>query len=69
MTSDGILVLRMLFQLIWKLFTSWYIPGTHTTPAAFAMFMLTAGLILRSIKSIFGSAGSGVTGRFEGKEG
>lgn len=57
MTADALLVVRALFSTIWSLFTSWHIPGTATTPAAFAMFMLTVGLILRSIRSILGSVG------------
>lgn len=58
MTADGILVLRALFSLIWRLFTSWYIPGTHTTPAAFAVFILVTGLVLRSTKFLLGAAGN-----------
>lgn len=68
MTGDAILVLRALFTTIWQLFTSWHIPGTATTPAGFAMFLLTAGLILRSVKSILGAVGQSV-GSNENKEG
>lgn len=64
MTADGVLVLRSIFTVIWKLFTSWYIPGTHTTPAAFAVFILVTGLILRSTKFLLGAAGN-----MMGKEG
>lgn len=49
MTQDAITCLQMLFVLIWRLFTSWYIPGTHTTPAAFLFFLAFTGLILRFI--------------------
>lgn len=58
MTVDGLLVVRAIFSMIWKLFTSWYIPGTHTTPAAFAIFLLVAGLILRSAKFLLGGVGT-----------
>lgn len=49
MTYDAITILQMVFQLIWRLFTSWYIPGTHTTPAAFILYLAFAGIILRFI--------------------
>lgn len=58
MTADAVLVLRAIFSLIWRLFTSWYIPGTHTTPAAFAIFLLVSGLVLRSTKFLLGAAGN-----------
>lgn len=61
MTSDALLVLRALFSMIWSLFTSWHIPGTATTPAAFAMFILVVALVLRSIRSILNSS-SGTPG-------
>lgn len=47
MTSDALLVLQTLFTTIWSLFTSWYIPGTMTTIAEFAFFLLLAFIILR----------------------
>lgn len=50
MTSDGILVLRTVFVVIWSLFTSFEIPGTHTTPAEFAVFSLALVLSLRLVK-------------------
>ena len=33
MTDDALLVVQCLFQTIWQLFNSWYIPGTNVTPA------------------------------------
>ena len=44
MTSDAILVLKCLFSNIWSLFTSWYIPGTQTTPAQFFLFLIMASI-------------------------
>lgn len=44
MTSDAILVVQCLFSTIWNLFTSWYIPGTQTTPAQFFLFLIMASL-------------------------
>lgn len=59
MTSDALSVVETLFQTIWRLFTSWYIPGTATTPAAFLIFVLFAVLGLRVIKTLFNHFGSG----------
>lgn len=49
MTSDGLQVVQALFSTIWQLFTSWNIPGTGTTPAAFFIFLIFAGVGLRLI--------------------
>lgn len=70
MTSDGLLVLECLFDTLWRLFTSWHIPGTKTTPAAFFMFLAVCGLALKFLYRIIGlnpDAGSliaEVPGRF-----
>lgn len=55
MTSDAIQVLTFVFTSVWRLFNSWYIPGTHTTPAAFAMFSLTVLLTIKILRMIFNS--------------
>lgn len=47
MTSDGLAVVQALFSLIWRFFTSWYIPGTTVTPAAAFLFFMAAGIGLR----------------------
>lgn len=54
MTRDGLLVLQCLFGNIWRLFTSWYIPGTETTPAAFFMFIAVCGLAFKFLYRIIG---------------
>lgn len=56
MTDDAILVLECLFQTIWTLFTSWYIPGTDVTPAGAFMFFAFAGLALRFLYRLVGLA-------------
>lgn len=53
MTADAELVLVALFDTIWRLFTSWKIPGTNVTPAAFLIFLLFAALALRYLKNLF----------------
>ena len=56
MTDDAILVLECLFDSIWMLFTSWYIPGTDVTPAGAFMFFAFAGLALRFLYRLVGLA-------------
>lgn len=58
MTTDGLVVAQLLFTSIWRLFTSWYIPGTRITPASWALFSLSAVLLVKVVKS-FASAGGG----------
>lgn len=53
MTADALAVVQCLFQTIWRLFTSWHIPGTSTSPAGFFIFALFLVLGLRLIKGIF----------------
>ena len=54
MSNDAILVLKCIFQNIWLIFTSWYIPGTNVTPASFFMFIAVCGLAFRFIYRIIG---------------
>lgn len=56
MTDDAVLVLKCLFDSIWMLFTSWYIPGTDVTPAGAFMFFAFAGLALRFLYRLVGLA-------------
>lgn len=44
------MVLSFVFRTVWSLFTSWRIPGTHTTPAGWALFALSALLAIRIAK-------------------
>lgn len=52
MTSDALLVVQTVFSAIWRLFTSWRIPGTGTTPAQWFLFVIMAVLALRFLKTI-----------------
>lgn len=62
MTADAILIMRFIFVQIWRLFTSWYIPGTRVTPAAMAMFMLAFSFVLRHLSRFLGGDDSGGNG-------
>lgn len=56
MTNDALICLTGIFTTIWRLFTSWYIPGTNgVTPAMAFMFVLAAGLGLRFALRILGT--------------
>lgn len=56
MTSDAVAVVKLLFDTIWKLFTMWNIPGTHTSPAEWFVFLIATGLGLRVIRIILPTA-------------
>lgn len=62
MTNDALLVVKCLFGTIWRLFTSWYIPGTMVTPATAALFFAAAGISLRFVLNLFHSPGASATG-------
>lgn len=53
MTSDAVLIVQFLFTSVWRLFTSWCIPGTNVTPAGMAFLLLTCVFILRWVKKYF----------------
>lgn len=58
MTSDAVLVVQVLFTSIWSLFTSFEIPGTHTTPAEFALFSMLFVFVLRVVRRFIISSDS-----------
>lgn len=59
MRVDVFVFLQSFFALIWRFFSGWYIPGTNVTPAAFMLFLLFFALVLRLIRSLFGSSVGG----------
>lgn len=52
MTFDALLFVRFLFTTLWRLFNSWYIPGTHTTPAMWFLYLAVATLSLRFLARV-----------------
>lgn len=50
MTGDTLLLVQGIFEQIWRLFTSWTVPGTNVTPASWAFFLLAAVLGVRVIQ-------------------
>lgn len=58
MTYDGVLIVKFIFETIWRLFTGWYIPGTATTPAAFFLFVGSAGIGLKIILRVLSRSAS-----------
>lgn len=59
MTDDALSVLNVLFSTIFKLFNSWYIPGTNVTPAVAFFGILFITVLFRVVKNLFGLWGSG----------
>ncbi len=57
MTADAVAVVRFIFTSIWSLFTSWFIPGTVVSPAAWWFFSLGVVAALRLIKISFSGGG------------
>lgn len=62
MTADALLVVQLLFGEIWRLFTSWNIPGTSASPAEVFVFVAFVGLIVRSARSLL-ALGSDMKGK------
>lgn len=54
MTDDALLVLKTLFQTIFSLFTSWYIPGTNVTPAVAFFGILFISILFRVLSRLLG---------------
>lgn len=58
MTDDALSVLVCLFQSVWKLFSSWHIPGTNITPAVLFFGIAFSALVMRFLRSALGLFGS-----------
>lgn len=53
MTNNAFQFLVLFLGQIFRLFTSWYIPGTNVTPAGVLFFIAFAGLSIRFVKALF----------------
>lgn len=62
MTADAVQVVKLLFTAIWSLFTSWHIPGTNVSPAAWFMFILFAVFVLRVVRRFLDLNGDDLMG-------
>lgn len=58
MTNNFFMALQWWMQSAWRLFTSFYIPGTNVTPASMILFGAAAIVGIRFIKHIFFTGGS-----------
>lgn len=54
MTNDALSVVSLLFGTIFRLFTSWYIPGTNVTPAVAFFGILFLVIVFRIVNKILG---------------
>lgn len=54
MTNDALSVLVCLFTNIWRLFNSWFIPGTNVTPAEAAFGILFTVMMFNFIGQALG---------------
>lgn len=57
MLPDAITFFQGFFAQIWRLFTSFYIPGTNLTPAALAVGIFMISLFIRIVKKLFDISG------------
>lgn len=53
MTQNAFTFLTAFIAQIFRLFTSWYLPGTNVTPAGLLFFFLAGALSIKFIKAIF----------------
>jgi len=49
MNQNALAIISLIFGPIWRMFTSWHIPGTNITPAAMGVFIVFFGLVVRYI--------------------
>lgn len=59
MTNDSLSVVSVLFQSVFRLFTSWYIPGTNVTPAVAIFGIAFIMLSFRLVSKVLGLFGGG----------
>lgn len=61
MTDDALAVVSCIFSNLWRLFNSWYIPGTNVTPAVMlfgSLFLVILFRFLSNALGLFSSAES-----------
>lgn len=51
--GDFLDILNFIFVDLWEFFTSWYIPGTTVTPAAWAISGLVLVKVVQIVRTIF----------------
>lgn len=57
MTKDALSFLSGVIDVLFKIFTSWHIPGTNVTPAMWFVFILSFGILFRFLGKLgFGKA-------------
>lgn len=54
MTDDALSVVSLLFGSVFRLFTSWYIPGTNVTPAVAFFGILFIAIMFKIVGHVFG---------------
>lgn len=54
MTNDALSVVSALFTTVFRLFNSWYIPGTNVTPAVAFFGILFISIIFRILRKVLG---------------
>lgn len=52
MTQTSVAFIRCIIDSMWTLATGWYLPGLGFTPAAWILFLILFGIVLRTVISI-----------------
>lgn len=61
MTQEVLQFIAGFFREFWKLFNSWYIPGTNVTPVGMILFCSWVPFTLKFIKELIGLGASGAS--------
>lgn len=56
MLESTVTILQHSIGWFWSFFTSWYLPGTRVTPAAFLLFISVGGIVVRLLKRLIGGS-------------
>lgn len=65
MTQNGFTFLSGFLAQVFRLFTSWYIPGTNVTPAGLMFFLLCIPFAFKFIRRLFIGFSDGASSRGE----
>lgn len=71
MTNDALAVVSCIFTNVFRLFNSWYIPGTNVTPAVLLFGSLFLSIVFRFLSDSLGlfTRSGGRDNRFNRKGG
>lgn len=63
MSSNAMQFFQLIVNSMWKLFTTWKLPGLGFTPAQFVCFLVLFPIVLRFVSDIISGGVSGFVAR------